>query len=142
MNTGPDWLRLARLELGTKETPGPKNNPDVVDYFLVSVGKKHPDAVPWCAAFVGAMLVRAGQTPSYSLLARSYLKWGEKLQAPKPGCIVVFSRGKPPSGHVAFVETVQPDTLLVIGGNQSDAVTRQLYPRTKVLGYRWPAKEK
>lgn len=136
--SGPRWLHLARKELGTKEQPGPRNNPDVQMYYCEAVNAKHPDSVPWCAAFVGAMLARAGKKPSRSLMARSYLNWGVSIREPIPGAIVVFSRGRPPAGHVAFVESVHDSTLIVIGGNQSDAVTRAVYPKSKVLGYRWP----
>ena len=50
----PKWLELARAELGTKEMPGPLSNPTVVSYYLDAVGSRQADAVPWCAAFVGA----------------------------------------------------------------------------------------
>lgn len=136
--TGPEWLHIARSELGTKEIPGPKSNPSVVQYYVDAVHGRHPDSVPWCAAFVGACLVRAGRASSGSLMARSYLNWGRRLAEPIPGAIVVFARGTPPSGHVAFVDSVENGDLIVIGGNQSDAVTRARYSQIKVLGYRWP----
>ncbi|MCI0557475.1 MAG: TIGR02594 family protein [Nitrososphaera sp.] len=132
------WLELARKELGTKEFPGAWNNPKVVSYFTDAVGIKRPDAIPWCAAFVGAMLTRAGKKSSGSLMARSYLKWGKKLTTPIPGAIVVFPRGKPPSGHTAIVERVTGKFVEVIGGNQSDAVTRKRFPIASALGWRWP----
>jgi uncharacterized protein (TIGR02594 family) len=138
--TGPEWLHLAREELGTKERPGSANNPAVVQYYVDSIGGSHPDSVPWCSAFVGSCLARAGYKSSRSLMARSYLTYGRKLKEPVPGAIVVFARGRPPSGHVAFVESVSNGMLTVIGGNQSDAVTRSRYSRTKALGYRWPVR--
>jgi uncharacterized protein (TIGR02594 family) len=138
MTAEPKWLALAKKELGTKEIPGSRSNPKVVQYYLDVVKKKMGDDVPWCAAFVGAMLVRSGEKSSGSLMARSYLQWGERCGA-KSGAIVVFGRGRPPFGHVAFVESVEANSVVVIGGNQSDAVTRQRYPKSKVLGYRWPS---
>jgi uncharacterized protein (TIGR02594 family) len=133
-------LHLARQEIGTKERPGRANNPKVVQYYVDSVKAAQADSVPWCSAFVGAMLARSGYKPSGSLMARSYLTWGRKLKEPVPGAIVVFARGRPPSGHVAIVESVSNGMLNVIGGNQSDAVTRARYSRAKALGYRWPVK--
>jgi hypothetical protein len=45
-------------------------------------------------------------------------------------------------GHFAFVESWTATTLTIIGGNQSNAVTRMTVPRTgpksQVLGYRRP----
>jgi hypothetical protein len=56
-------------------------------------------------------------------MARSYLNYGKRLLSPKVGCIVVFPRGSSPvSGHVGFVAEVRGDTLMVLGGNQNDAV--------------------
>lgn len=140
--TDPPWLTLAIADLGTIEGVGTKNNPKVVTYYRDS---GHPevvqDAVPWCAAAVGAWLSRAGRKPSGSLMARSYLYWGQKSK-PMRGAVVVFQRGKPPSGHVAFyVRDNGNGTIRVVGGNQSDAVTIANYQKARVLGYRWP-KEK
>jgi uncharacterized protein (TIGR02594 family) len=84
------------------------------------------------------MLKRAGVAPSGYLAARSYLKWGQKLAKPIPGAIVVFSRGNPTQGHVAFFEKDNGSSIRVLGGNQSDAVTLANYPKSRVLGYRWP----
>ena len=135
----PRWLDLARAEIGTKEAPGYANNPVVQKYYEDAGSGKLPDSVPWCAAFVGAMLKRAGVSPSGYLAARSYLKWGQKLTKPIPGAIVVFSRGSSPSqGHVAFFEQDKGNSIRVLGGNQNDAVTRANYPKSRVLGYRWP----
>ena len=134
------WMEFAKAELGVKEAPGPVNTPTVVAYYQDAVHQKQADSVPWCAAFVGAMLVRAGIRPSGSLLARSYLGWGERLTEPRYGCIVIFSRGKG-MGHVAFfIEDNEDGTIKVLGGNQADAVNFRDYPKERVLGYRWPGR--
>ena len=138
MTTEPKWLALAKKELGTIEIPGPRSNPQVVKYYVDVVGKGMADSVPWCAAFVGAMLVRSGEKSSGSLMARSYCKYGDRCGA-KPGAIVVFPRGRPPSGHVAFVESVSGDKIVCVGGNQGDAVTRRTFPRSSALCFRWPS---
>lgn len=133
----PPWLVQARKALGTHEGPGNANNPTVIDYYAEAA---HPeikqDAVPWCAAFVGAMLKRSGFAPSGSLLARSYLNWGVPLDEPRLGCIVVFKRGTPPNGHVAFYVG---GNVKVLGGNQSDAVSIATFNEDSVISYRWPS---
>jgi uncharacterized protein (TIGR02594 family) len=134
----PEWLRLAIEEIGTKELPGPRSNPTVMQYYYEVVGKRMQDSVPWCAAFAGAMLMRAGKKSSGSLMARSYMRYGKGV-SPRPGAIAVFPRGSSKVyGHVNFVERVDGDRLTCVGGNQSDAVTRQTYSRRKALGFRWP----
>jgi uncharacterized protein (TIGR02594 family) len=133
----PLWYDLALDERGVKVT---HDNPKVLAYYADSGFKdvRH-DSVPWCAAFVGAMLHRAGVEPSGSLMARSYLKWGTKLKAPKHGCVVVFSRpGSSFLGHVAFFDHSVGDKVMVFGGNQSHRVSFGLFPKSRVLGYRWP----
>lgn len=66
--TLPRWYELALGERGVKEAPGAADNP-VVQAYYKDAG--HPevkhDSVPWCAAFVGAMLARSGIKPSGSL---------------------------------------------------------------------------
>lgn len=140
-NPVPAWLALAIKEIGTKEWPGSATNPIVAKYYADAAGHPQPDSVPWCAAFAGAMLRRAGWKPWGNLMARGALNWGTALSGPIPGAIVVFPRGRPPSGHVGIVELVQPTRIRVISGNQNDAVTRAWYSRDRAIGYRWP-KEK
>jgi len=135
----PKWFELAVAEIGTKEAPGYANNPIVQQYYKDAGSGQLPDSVPWCAAFVGAMLKRAGVAPSGFLAARSYLKWGVPIKTPVKGAIVVFSRGTSWQGHVAFFDSyVRTGTIKVVGGNQSDAVNYGNYSLAKLLGYRWP----
>jgi hypothetical protein len=76
-------------------------------------------------------------------MARSYLNYGTKLDAPKPGAIVVKARGKAPFGHVGIVEEVHDDgTFTVIAGNSSNKVKRETWKPNDPLpnGIRWPIK--
>lgn len=132
------WLVEAQKHLGVKEAPGANDNPAVVSFYVAAVKQKYPDSVPWCAAFVGAMLEATGYRGTGSLMARSYLQWGTALKTPKRGCVVVFKRGAAPAGHVGFVDSWNPDIVRSLGGNQSNAVSIATFPRSSVLGFRWP----
>jgi uncharacterized protein (TIGR02594 family) len=137
----PVWLAYARSWLGLREKPGWAAAESILAFY---VDAGHPgiadDGVPWCAAFVGACLRRTGFAPSGSLRARSYLDWGERLAAGRPGAIVVLSRGASPSlGHVGFLVGMQGDRIQVLGGNQNDQVSLAWFPQARVLGYRWPS---
>ena len=58
-----------------------------------------------------------------------------------PGCIAVFERKG--GGHVGFVVgTDERGRLMVLGGNQGDAVTIAPFDKSRVLGYRYPQGEK
>jgi uncharacterized protein (TIGR02594 family) len=141
--TEAPWFDLAHKKIGVHETPGDSNNPEVLKFFQDAGHPEiHNEDTAWCAAFVGAMLHRAGVAPSGSLMARSYLKWGMRLAAPKRGCIAVLWRGSPnaTTGHVGFVVGFTEDSIDLLGGNQGAAgvVSIERFPRSRVLGYRWP----
>ena len=135
------WMEHARGEIGVKERAGKAINPKIKAYYEEA---GHPyikdDAVPWCAAFAGAMLVRAGLKGTGALTARSYLTWGKPLSKPQPGAIMVFKRGNSEwQGHVAFYVTQDETHYHVLGGNQGNAVSIARYKKDDLLGIRWPS---
>lgn len=139
----PQWLAIARPLVGLHEIKGAEHSPEILGMWrAIKRSGIQSDEVPWCAAFVGACLERAGIRSSRFESAASYLKWGVRLDGPAHGCIVVFSRkvvGNPDAGHVGFV--VGQDAsgrLLVLGGNQGDQVSVKAFPTDRVTGYRWP----
>lgn len=95
-----------------------------------------PVAVPWCAAFINAILEREGYIGTNSNRARSFANYGVKVNSPEVGDIVVFR------SHVGiFVEYKQVnDTLYVgvLGGNQSNSVKVSYFPVKKILAIRRP----
>ncbi|EMO5715235.1 TIGR02594 family protein [Enterobacter bugandensis] len=139
--TEPKWLTEARKYIGTREFKGPNHNPLIVQFWKdIRRGGIKDDETAWCAAYVGAMFERTGIRSSRFESAKSYLEWGAPLDAPMYGCVVVFSRNG--GGHVGFVVGQTPDNdLLVLGGNQSDAINIRAFPRIRVVGYRWPVGE-
>ena len=89
--------------------------------------------------FVGASLDAAGLIGTGSLAARSYLAWGVANEQPAPGAITVLSRGADPAlGHVGFLVGTTGDKVVLLGGNQSDAVSVATFDRNRVLGFRLP----
>ena len=137
----PKWLDLARAELGTKELAGNQDNPEILGYYK-SAG--HPeikhDETAWCAGFACAMLERSGYASPKTLSARDFMRWGKKLDKPKPGCIAVFTRGDPRSyqGHVGFWLGEDEKGIQLLAGNQGDAVSVAYESKARLLGYRWP----
>lgn len=132
---------LAEKEIGVVEWKD-GHNPKVVAYFKDA---GHPqvkdDETAWCAAFVGAMLYRAGQLGTNKLTARSYLDWGVKVDRKdaRPGDIVILKRGTSSwQGHVGFFVKDSGDSITILGGNQSNAVNRRAYKvdKDQLLGIR------
>ena len=105
-----------------------------------------PVRTEWCAAFVNAVLNESGIPGSESvsnvpLMARSFLTWGETIQDPKAGDLVVFPRGKVGwQGHVGFyvgsIYRNDVEYYRILGGNQNNSVNIEIYPASKALGIR------
>jgi len=131
---------LARTFIGTKEIVGRRHNPLVVQWFA-DVGHSwvSDDETPWCAAFVGSMLMRGGYRFTGKLNARSYADTPSntkvKLADAQEGDIVVFERGNNGwSGHVAFFVKQTDKSILCLGGNQDNAVNEKWYRKSRLIG--------
>lgn len=132
------WVAEGRKLLGAKEIKGEQHNADIVQMWKdIKRGGIKDDDTAWCAAYVGAMLERVGIKSTRFEGASSYLAWGTGLSEPTYGCVAVFTRVG--GGHVGFVVGVDKmGNLLVLGGNQSDAVNIRAFPRYRVSAYRYP----
>ncbi len=134
------WLQAARRELGIKEVRGTMNNPRIVWYHSFSKLRAKNDEVPWCASFVNAMLETSGIRTPRSAAASSFASWGKECPL-QDGAVVVFGKADPDAGgtgHVAFCVGVEGDNVLVLGGNQNNAVTIAKRPKSRIVAVRWP----
>lgn len=132
------WITKAKSYIGLKEIKGDVAAPEIVQFWkdIKNSGLKD-DETPWCAGFVGACLEQVGIKSTRSAASQSYLNWGEVLSKPIMGCIVVFKRDG--GGHVGFVMGKdQNGNIMVLGGNQSDAVNIKPFKTERIVGYRWP----
>lgn len=131
---------LAVAEIGTVEWSN-GDNPKILEYFRDA---GHPeirnDETAWCAAFVGAMLKRAGLKNTGRLTARSYLEWGVGVSVKdmQQGDICVIRRGDSAwQGHVFFVHKFENGRLWGLGGNQRNSVNIQEFAiDSSILGVR------
>lgn len=141
------WMAIAEAELGVSEVPGSGNNPRVLEYLqsTTNLGRSATsrDETPWCSAFVNWCLEQAGYDRTRNALARSWLGWGQAIQTPRRGCIVIFQREKK-FGHVGFYLEENETQIKVLGGNQQNLETKifevseKYYLRSELLGYRIP----
>lgn len=136
----PIWLDIAIGELGQKEIDGEKDNPRITGYFKATNYGEAKDEVPWCSAFINWIMDKSNIKGTRSAAALSWLDWGKSLEKPKLGCIVVFSRDG--GGHVGLFLDEDENEIFVLGGNQSNAVTKAWYPKDRLRGYRWPKEQK
>jgi uncharacterized protein (TIGR02594 family) len=132
------WMTVANAEVGQKEIVGGQDNPRIVEYHQATTLKADDDETAWCSSFVCWCLAKAGYASTKSAWAQSFANYGTKLDGPKKGCIVVF-KWSSSSGHVGFCEDFDADTVMVLGGNQSNAVNHKEFSRgPSIIGYRWP----
>jgi len=138
VNRQPPWLLEADTYLGSRGMSNNLTNPRHHEFWrLIKYNAISNDEIPWAAAFVGAILESVGVRSSKSGLARSYLRWGKATMAPNLGSIVVFSRKN--VGHIGFaVGRDHTNGIYVLGANQPDAVTVELFCSKNIVGYRWP----
>lgn len=141
------WLEVARNLIGTKEVPGPANNPKIMGWGN-ALGARilgiayTADSVPWCGLFAAWCVHQAGFTPpKIAIRASEWAKFGDALplnETPPIGAIAVFTRNG--GGHVGFVVGIHRNgDLDILGGNQGDAVNIRRFPRTRLTAFRWPA---
>jgi uncharacterized protein (TIGR02594 family) len=133
-----DYLVVANAMVGLNERT---NRAELKNFLGVD-----PVQYEWCAAFVNAILNIHGIPGSESvhdhpLLARSFLDWGDPVQEPLYGDVVVFPRGNAGwQGHVGFyIQTVMVDDrkyYVILGGNQDNSITYDLYPASSAIGIR------
>lgn len=133
----PAWLVEARSHLGTKEIPGPKHSPKILDWVKRLGGWFKDDETPWCGTFVAHCMTVAGQpVPKHWYRAKDWAEWG-KPTPPRVGAVAVF--GRTGGGHVGFVVGESADSLYILGGNQSNAVNIMPLAKARLIAMRWPA---
>ncbi len=141
MSGDPLWLPIALAEVGIKEYSGSGDNPRIVEYHnSTTLGPRlsSQDETAWCSSFVNWCVEKAGYEGTDSAVARSWEKWGKKLNTPIRGCIAVFKRGSNPrKGHVGFYIGETEKQIQLLGGNQSDAVNITSISKSRLLSYRW-----
>ena len=133
-----DYVDTAKTHIGLQERQDRKELRELVGV--------DPVRTEWCAAFVNAILEINNIPGSESvsdvpLMARSFLNWGEEIHPNdiQYGDVVIFPRGNSGwKGHVGFYAGTYTETgeWIILGGNQDNSVSIDLYPEKRVLGIR------
>lgn len=139
---------IAQRFIGIKEVSGTTANPQIVAMLRLDNASIIQDEVPWCSAFANyiAWLLRLPR--SKSLAARSWLQIGTPItlaEARAENDIVILKRGVGTQpgpevlqapGHVGFYAGYEAGKVLLLAGNQGDAVNISAFPQTNILGIR------
>lgn len=140
----PLWLEAGLQLIGTKETPGAKDNPTIIDWAKQEGGlaarEYTHDSIPWCALFINHILTKADLKGTETLWALDFAgKWPcERLAGPAVGAIAPMLRNG--GGHViCVVGRDQHGNIMGLGGNQSDQVSIVPFPFSRLnKGFWWP----
>jgi uncharacterized protein (TIGR02594 family) len=137
----PDWINIAEGEIGQKEKAGADDNQRIIEYHATT-GKSKDDETPWCSSFVNWVMKKAGQGGTNSAKAVTWAKWGQKVKNPSYGAIAVIDWDGPGprwKGHVGFVVGKQGAKILILGGNQRNAVNIRAYAESLIIAYVYPS---
>ena len=138
------WLEEAERYLGLKELKGSNSNPEIIrwakDLGGWVGGYYKGDDIPWCGLFVahciGVSLPKEA-LPSNPLGALNWSTWGQALSVPSQGSIMAFKREG--GGHVGMYLGENDKYYYIIGGNQSDSVSKMFIDKSRLADSpRWP----
>jgi uncharacterized protein (TIGR02594 family) len=133
-------LGIAQKERGVAEVPGAGSNPRIIEYLKTTTidPKAYSDSTYWCSAFVNWVVTQGGLRGTNSAAALSWRRWGEDAHGPALGAIAVIDHGHG-HGHVGFVQGVTTQgRVILLGGNQKDAVRYSVFGTSNIVGYRVP----
>ncbi len=140
----PVWMHMAisELNLGVREKAGAAHNSRILEYHQATNHGATRDENAWCSSFANWCIQRSGLSGTRKANARSWLGWGTELNKPRYGCVTVLWRESKNSwkGHVGFyIGHRDTNNILLLGGNQGNAVKIASYKASRLLSYRWPA---
>lgn len=139
---GTPWIDEALRVMGLHEI----HNHKTLSAWLRSDGKTvgDPAKIPWCGDFVQtaiALSMPEESLPENPYLAANWAKFG-KAVTPQYGAVMSFWRGSPTDwrGHVAFYLGEDSKNYYVLGGNQSNKVSKTFIAKNRLRknGSRWP----
>jgi uncharacterized protein (TIGR02594 family) len=143
-NSDPKWLKVAKRELANGVRESDPSNPRVVEYLAtcsdLTSAEVKDDGTAWCSSFVNWAFYVCEIVGTNSAWALNWKDWGIESGSDVRGALAVWARYTETAGertkvggHVGFILEDQGDRLLVLGGNQGDAVSERSYPKAGYL---------
>lgn len=137
--TMPPWMAEMHRRKGLHEG---RDNAELRDWLAAGKALGNPAKLPWCGDAVETSIVKtlAGEVvPSNPFWAQAWAGFGVDAKGPKVGAVGVIKWSKT-AGHVGFVAAhdEKKKRVLLLGGNQSNAITLAWFPLSKFIAFRWP----
>ena len=143
-------FELAQRYVGIAELSAKGKDHPLVQWWLslCGFGLESSDEIPWCSAFMNGIAWELRLPRSKSAAARSWLAVGlpiPLIDAKAGSDVVILQRGEGQQpgpeviaapGHVGLFAGLQGDHVLVLAGNQGNAVSIAPFSVTRVLGVR------
>lgn len=129
-------IKRALQDYGTRSIPGAQANNKILSYFDKSGQVQiKDDEIPWCSAFMNAVMGDLGLPTTQNLGARNWLSIGELTGNAEMGDIVILWRESPTSwkGHVGLYICEEGEFVWILGGNQNNEVNISKFPKSRIL---------
>lgn len=149
----PQFAAMQAIQ-GTHWAPGEGPSP-TLGGWLRTIGSTYQDMASyansvmqmeyfeWCGLTVGYCMTKAGIRPVFGsrdadrfLWALAWLEWGDAVQVPEQGDVVVFDFGGGAHHVSLFDSDAGSGYWFCLGGNQSHEVKLTKFPRSSVKGVR------
>lgn len=150
----PSQLAVLRDVTGTHWASGEGPNAIIADWLTFIASQYgdmshycnaviHEQYFEWCGLAIAYAMSKAGLRPVFGnkdtddfLWAVAWLNWGQTVQTPQRGDVIVFDFGGGRQ-HVSLFENDSGGGYWVCrGGNQSNEVKTSKFPRSSVIGIR------
>lgn len=138
-NQAPNMIKEFMNIYGVEEFESDKDNPIILEWADEMKVKEYynHDSIAWCGLAMAIIAKRAGkEVPKGFLWALNWLRFGNEIETPMLGDILVFSRMG--GGHVGLYIAEDKNFYHVGGGNQKDMVTIVRVDKKRLVGARRP----
>lgn len=135
--TMPPWMAEMYRRMGLHEV---RDKAKLVEFLKIGKFLGDPSKLPWCGDMVESCIAKvlpSEPLPSTPFFAQNWKNFGRDVSSPIVGAIGVI-KWSASSGHVGFVAGVDGSNVILLGGNQSNAITLASFPRSKFIAFRWP----
>lgn len=133
----PPWMAEMHHRMGLHEV---RDKSKLIEFLKIGKFLGDPSRLPWCGDMVESCIAKvlpAEPLPANPFFAQNWKSFGNNLSSPLVGSIGVI-RWTATSGHVGFVAGTEGTNVVLLGGNQSNAITLASFPREKFIAFRWP----
>lgn len=139
VETMPPWMAELHRRMGLHEV---RNKSSLIEFLRIGKFLGDPAKLPWCGDATESAIVKTlpnEVVPNNPFWAQGWKDFGIDAKGPKVGSVGVI-RWNASSGHVGFVANYDKarNRVLLLGGNQSNAITLSWFGYGNFIAFRWP----